>query len=508
MRLVLVPLLLLLGLAGANVLIPGPPGPEGPIGPPGHRGATGPAGHGTTGAQGKQGAQGLRGTTGAQGAHGLTGAQGSQGAQGQHGATGAQGPAGSKGATGAQGPRGATGLGGLPGIPGLHGATGAQGAQGPVGFKGATGAQGAQGLHGATGAQGSRGLTGMLNDTMFLLQANASWSSGLCRSCSPRTCSSLGYNCGVNADGCGGTVNCSSCAQGMACGIDTFSQCGSTTFTSCTPFTCSDVGYNCGNPGNGCGGVLHCGTCPSGQTCGANGMPNQCSTGSPCTPGTCAALGYSCGLQDDGCGNTINCGTCTAPDTCGGGGGGPAQAWNRCDHFIKSPCSPKTCLQLGATCGTVGDGCGGVLHCGTCTAPNSCGGGGVANVCGHFPACPNPATLFNHTFALVGSKLLLLDFVVTASTTARLHNMTLSTYNTYKLSTALDHAALALAQISRASAVFVPPAAGSAFQSAASMTWAVQGGGSVCRVLVTAEGVADSDLFHSVGLAHLRVVLA
>jgi hypothetical protein len=33
-------------------------------------------------------------------------------------------------------------------------------------------------------------------------------------------------------------------------------------------------------------------------------------------------------------------------------------------------------------CGQVGDGCGNVLNCGTCTAPDTCGGGGVANVCG------------------------------------------------------------------------------------------------------------------------------
>ena len=30
-----------------------------------------------------------------------------------------------------------------------------------------------------------------------------------------------------------------------------------------------------------------------------------------CTPKSCADLGYSCGMQGDGCGNVINCGTCT-----------------------------------------------------------------------------------------------------------------------------------------------------------------------------------------------------
>ncbi len=101
------------------------------------------------------------------------------------------------------------------------------------------------------------------------------------------------------------------------------------------------------------------------------------SDGSPttCTPKTCQQLGVSCGPQGDGCGNIIQCGDCTAPQTCGGGGtpsvcGGTAA------------CIPKTCQQLNATCGAQGDGCGGVIAtCGTCTAPQICGGA-VPNQCG------------------------------------------------------------------------------------------------------------------------------
>jgi hypothetical protein len=39
-------------------------------------------------------------------------------------------------------------------------------------------------------------------------------------------------------------------------------------------------------------------------------------------------------------------------------------------------------MALGKNCGTINDGCGGTLLCGTCTAPGTCGGGGVWNVCG------------------------------------------------------------------------------------------------------------------------------
>jgi hypothetical protein len=45
-------------------------------------------------------------------------------------------------------------------------------------------------------------------------------------------------------------------------------------------------------------------------------------------------------------------------------------------------CFSETCGDLGLQCGYVGDGCGNVLDCGTCTGAETCGGGGVANMCG------------------------------------------------------------------------------------------------------------------------------
>jgi hypothetical protein len=99
-------------------------------------------------------------------------------------------------------------------------------------------------------------------------------------------------------------------------------------------------------------------------------------TGPPgmCTPRTCQQIGANCGPQGDGCGGVIQCGDCMAPQTCGGGGmpgvcGAPM-------------CTPRTCQQANANCGIIGDGCGGTVDCGTCTPPATCGGGGVANQCG------------------------------------------------------------------------------------------------------------------------------
>src|SRR5262249_3304046 len=91
-----------------------------------------------------------------------------------------------------------------------------------------------------------------------------------------------------------------------------------------------------------------------------------------------AGRGKNCGTIPDGCGGTLPCGVCTAPNVC---------VANVC-----GVCTPTTCAALGKNCGTVPDGCGGTLTCGVCTAPATCGGAGVANVCGVAPAAA-PLTL-------------------------------------------------------------------------------------------------------------------
>jgi hypothetical protein len=93
------------------------------------------------------------------------------------------------------------------------------------------------------------------------------------------------------------------------------------------------------------------------------------------TCATCASLGKNCGTVSNGCGGSLNCGTCTSPQTCGGGG-----TANVCG--ATSSCTPTTCAAQGKNCGSISDGCGGALTCGSCTSPQTCGGGGAANVCG------------------------------------------------------------------------------------------------------------------------------
>jgi hypothetical protein len=202
--------------------------------------------------------------------------------------------------------------------------------------------------------------------------------------CVPTTCAIAGASCGIIGDGCGGTINCGTCAMGKLCGGGGVPyQCGGG--ATCTPATCASLGATCGQVGDGCGNILNCGpACPAPQTCGGGGVPNVCGGGSVCVPKTCAQLNATCGLVGDGCGNILNCNTvtCTGGQACGAGG-----VPNQCGGQVT--CVPKTtCAQANANCGPTSDGCGGILQCGTCTvAGQTCGGGGVANQCGAPPAC-------------------------------------------------------------------------------------------------------------------------
>lgn len=117
-----------------------------------------------------------------------------------------------------------------------------------------------------------------------------------------------------------------------------------------------------------------CGTVPDG--CGGTLDCGAC-TGDTCTPTTCAEQKKDCGTLSDGCGAMLDCGTCDAPQSCGAGG-----TANVCG------CVPTTCAAANKNCGTMPDGCGGTLSCGTCAAGDTCGAGNVPNVCGKGTCTP------------------------------------------------------------------------------------------------------------------------
>lgn len=119
---------------------------------------------------------------------------------------------------------------------------------------------------------------------------------------------------------------------------------------------------------------------------------------------TCASAHATCGPIGDGCGDTVDCGTCLAPEVCGGDG---------VAFTCGRGCTPRSCADAGATCGRVSDGCGGLTPiCGGCPAGQECGGAGVANTCGVPPcvglcaqqdACPSqPKTTIRGTVTAPG----------------------------------------------------------------------------------------------------------
>lgn len=162
--------------------------------------------------------------------------------------------------------------------------------------------------------------------------------------------------------------------------------------TGCVPPTCADLGVNCGAvTDKKCGGVIQCGSCEGGALCGANGHPNVCGSAGdvdagPCDPLTCAGVDAKCGSIADGCGHLVDCGPCQAPETCGGGGvpyhcGDPTSV-------DAATCQPVDCAAQNLFCGPAGDGCGHTLDCGPCAGLDTCGGGGEPGKCGHVVCSP------------------------------------------------------------------------------------------------------------------------
>lgn len=97
--------------------------------------------------------------------------------------------------------------------------------------------------------------------------------------------------------------------------------------------------------------------------------------GAPCTKTTCEQEGKDCGSIVDGCGGVLFCGLCDGGETCG------ADAPNVCGNF--GFCNDQGCPQ--DACGLLSNGCDGVIDCGECRLPETCGGGGEENRCGCTP---------------------------------------------------------------------------------------------------------------------------
>jgi hypothetical protein len=83
-----------------------------------------------------------------------------------------------------------------------------------------------------------------------------------------------------------------------------------------------------------------------------------------CLAHTCQQINAMCGLVGDGCGNVLNCGTCTPPQVC--------TPNLQCLGTPDGGCAPTTCQLARVMCGEIGDGCGQVLQCGPCPPGAMC----------------------------------------------------------------------------------------------------------------------------------------
>ncbi|PIN74444.1 hypothetical protein COV18_07370 [Candidatus Woesearchaeota archaeon CG10_big_fil_rev_8_21_14_0_10_37_12] len=214
------------------------------------------------------------------------------------------------------------------------------------------------------------------------------------------------------------------CPQGTTCTRDSNGQgyCQQSTTNqtpSCVPTTCQAQNAQCGIISNGCGGTVNCGICPQGQT-GAMCTNNRCQVVMPgivvATNGTPTGLSVAATAQgvvtmyntvyvyaSASSQNPVATGALSPPGTAWQKTGSvtglqPSTTYyclvdgttsngqyiasvrtqcatlaqislpvNQTNQTNQTPaCVPTTCQAQNAQCGTILNGCGGTVNCGTC----------------------------------------------------------------------------------------------------------------------------------------------
>jgi len=177
-----------------------------------------------------------------------------------------------------------------------------------------------------------------------------------------------GTPCGEDAGVCSKEGKCVECVTDDQCTAP--DTCGAVVPNQCACKKESKAftcNGHCATVTGNCGQTEECGDCKNGATC----VDSSCCYSQP---KSFACSGVACGSVLDNCGKSVLCeGSCTAPETCGGGG-----TPNVCG------CTDDGSACQGKNCGSATNNCGAAVTCApnSCAAPETCAGGGVANVCG------------------------------------------------------------------------------------------------------------------------------
>ncbi len=205
--------------------------------------------------------------------------------------------------------------------------------------------------------------------------------------------------CGFMPDGCGAGYLCSTGNGGQTCDANAGESCGGGGVVNqcgkaaCVPKTklqaCPGSGSykSCGKVSNGCGDLIDCDGCAQGQSCGLQ-TANICADIPSCQPSAVGvACAGKCGTVPDGCGGTYSCSSSNGGVSCGTGEYCGASQANTCGA-PQVTCTPKTCSQLGHSCGLASDGCGHVINCWPGCSPSNAN---CAGSCASGSACLSAA---------------------------------------------------------------------------------------------------------------------
>ncbi|MBI5547293.1 MAG: hypothetical protein HY901_25710, partial [Deltaproteobacteria bacterium] len=240
--------------------------------------------------------------------------------------------------------------------------------------------------------------------------------------CTPKSCTEQGKQCGTITDGCGAPLVCPSCADGATCGAE--SLCGPATnlaiFANYAGGTFT-INVDEDLPGLVIGLVSYeamtvtltgpyLANVLAVHYAGTNSAPGSTTISGISADKVTIAVSPVATLSDPlgdarimcqyqgGASYSGGCNTRAQVRHYFASTWGGQVALHRCQYGAypgtldlsaggDCACSPtNTCAIERTSCGTLPDGCGGTLSCGTCPSTQSCGGSGTPNLCGGCPA--------------------------------------------------------------------------------------------------------------------------